>query len=32
MRASTTLRQYCHALPLEDLDVADTLEQVYRPR
>lgn len=30
--ASTTLRQYCHALPLEDLDVADTLEQVYRPR
>ena len=28
--ASTTLRQYCHALPLEDLDVADALEQAYR--
>lgn len=30
--ASTTLRQYCHALPLEDQDVADTLEQAYKPR
>ena len=30
--ASTTLRQYCHALPLEDLDVADTFEQAHRPR
>lgn len=27
--ASTTLRQYCHALPLEDRDVADALEQLY---
>jgi len=26
--ASTTLRQYCHALPLHDLDVADRLEQL----
>ena len=24
--ASTTLRQYCHALPLHDLDIADRLE------
>jgi integrase len=28
--ASTTLRQYCHALPLADVDVADHLEQRYR--
>ena len=28
--ASTTLRQYCHALPLHDQDVADRLEQRYR--
>ncbi len=27
--ASTTLRQYCFALPLEDLEVADFLEAVY---
>lgn len=27
--ASTTLRQYCHALPLEDLEVADYLEALY---
>ena len=27
--ASTTLRQYCHALPLNDQDVADSLEAVY---
>jgi integrase len=27
--ASTTLRQYCHALPLEDLEVADCLEALY---
>jgi len=28
--ASTTLRQYCHALPLEDQDVPDTLHAAYR--
>lgn len=27
--ASTTLRQYCFALPLEDVEVADYLEAVY---
>ncbi len=27
--ASTTLRQYCLALPLNDTDVADRLEQRY---
>jgi integrase len=27
--ASTTLRQYCHALPLEDLEVADYLDALY---
>lgn len=27
--ASTTLRQYCHALPLHDQDVADRLEHLY---
>lgn len=27
--ASTTLRQYCHALPLEDLEVADYLQALY---
>jgi len=26
--ASTTLRQYCHALPLHDLDIADRLDQL----
>ena len=29
--ASTTLRQYCFALPLEDLEVADYLEALYAP-
>lgn len=28
--ASTTLRQYCHALPLRDVDVADHLDELYR--
>ena len=28
--ASTTLRQYCHALPLLDADVADHLDALYR--
>jgi len=28
--ASTTLRQYCHALPLEDQDVPDILAAVYQ--
>lgn len=28
--ASTTLRQYCHALPLRDVDVADHLDALYR--
>ena len=27
--ASTTLRQYCFALPLEDLEVADYLQALY---
>jgi integrase len=27
--ASTTLRQYCHALPMEDLEVADFLQALY---
>ncbi len=30
--ASTTLRQYCHALPLHDLDTADHLEALLAPR
>jgi len=30
--ASTTLRQYCHALPLEDPDVPDTLDAAYHAR
>lgn len=30
--ASTTLRQYCHALPLEDLDTADHLDQLLAQR
>ena len=28
---STTLRNYAVALPLDDQDVADTLDQLYRP-
>jgi integrase len=28
--ASTTLRQYCHALPLHDQDIADQLEMLYQ--
>lgn len=28
--ASTTLRQYCHALPLHDLDTADHLDDLLR--
>jgi len=27
--ASTTLRQYCHAMPLQDQDIADHLEALY---
>lgn len=30
--ASTTLRQYCHALPLHDQDIADHLEALLDPR
>lgn len=29
--ASTTLRQYCHALPLEDVEVADHLDELLAP-
>lgn len=28
--ASTTLRQYCYAPPLRDLDVADHLDEIHR--
>lgn len=28
---STTLRNYCDALPLDDEDVADALDELYRP-
>ena len=30
--ASTTLRQYCHALPLDDLDTADHLDELLAKR